>query len=104
MRIPISIFDELNDDVIESTALLNLDSGEITEVKYHDYDVDKKGIPATRKDYAFTSGVLSKDGKDMEFVINVTKGEYSISATELEELKEKSVKLFTAKTAKKKRI
>lgn len=104
MRIPISIFDELDDDVVESTALLNLDSGEITEIKYHNYNVEKNGIPANRKDYSFTSGVLSKDGKDMEFAINVENGDYSVSANELEELKEKSVKLFTAKTPKKKRI
>ena len=35
MKFLFQFFDELNDDVIESTAF-NLDSGEITEVKYHD--------------------------------------------------------------------
>ena len=37
----------------------------------------------------------------MEFAIDVSNGEYSVNPTDLEELKEKSVKLFSGQTTTK---
>ena len=102
MNVPISIHDELENDDIVSTAFLNLASGEITGVKFpKDYNVEKHGLPFKNKNYDFTYGVLSKDNKDMEFAIDVSNGEYSVNPTDLEELKEKSVKLFSGQTTTK---
>lgn len=105
MRIPIFISDELTDNIIESEGLLDLDSGEVTHIKYLNYNVEKDGVPALKKDYEFTSGILRKDEKELEFALSVKNGSYSVSPDELEELKEKSIKLFTTNTSsKKKRI
>lgn len=105
MRIPIFISDELTNDIIESEGLLDLDSGEVTNIKYFNYDVSTEGLPSLKKDYEFTSGILRKDDKELEFALLVKNGSYSVSPDELEELKEKSIKLFTANTtSKKKRI
>lgn len=105
MRIPIFISDELTDDIIESEGQLDLDSGEVTNIKYLDYNIDKEGLPALKKDYEFTSGILRKDDKELEFALSVKNGSYFVSPDELEELKEKSIKLFTANgNSKKKRI
>ena len=40
LKVPIKIVDELSDEVISSTGLLNLASGEIDRVEYQDYDID----------------------------------------------------------------
>lgn len=105
MRIPVSIYDELSNDVIESEGLLNLDSGEITNIKYLDYDISKEGLPFKKKDYEFTSGILRKDNKEMEFTLSIENGNYCVNTDELVELKEKSIKLFTSQnTPSKKRI
>lgn len=105
MKVPVSISDELTDNVIQSEGFLDLASGEVTNVKYINYDVKKEGIPALKKDYEFTCAILKKDDKELEFTLSVEDGVYSVSADELEEVKEKSIKLFAGvSTPKRKRI
>ena len=98
LKVPIAITDELTEDIIVSTGSLNLASGEITRVEYTDYDAELQGLPVESDDYEFTSGVLSNNGKDVEFRIEVNKttGQYSVSATELLEIKMRAAALFTA--------
>lgn len=96
LKVPIQILDELADTVIRSTASLDLASGEIFDVRY---EVDRPGLmgmPAVDEQYEFTSGVLSNDGKDVEFRIDVDKmrGLYFVNPTELLELKVRAAKLF----------
>jgi hypothetical protein len=96
LQVPIVIRDETSDDVIESTGSLDLASGEIRGVQYAAYDVKSLGLPAEREDYEFTSGILSSDGKDVEFRIEVdiVSGRYSVSPSELLEIKVRAAKLF----------
>ena len=96
LKVPITITDELSDEVITGTALLNLASGEIHRVEYVDYDADTQGYPWESDDYEFTSGVLSNAGKDVEFsvIVNKTTGQYSVSANELLEIKVRAAALF----------
>lgn len=96
LKLPITIFDELDEDVIQSTGLLDLASGEIHDVKYVDYDLAAQGLPADQEDYAFTSGTLSHNGKDVEFRVEVErfKGAYSVSANELLDIKVRAARLF----------
>ena len=98
LKVPIAITDELTEDIIVSTGSLNLASGEITRVEYTDYDAELQGLPVESDDYEFTCGVLSNNGKDVEFRIEVNKttGQYSVSATELLEIKMRAAALFTA--------
>jgi hypothetical protein len=97
MKLPIKLIDEVGDDVITSQALLNLASGEISDVRYDDYNVDEEGMPWDQDDYDITSGVLSKGGKDVEFTVQVDKagGTYSVSPTELAEIKLRAAALFS---------
>jgi hypothetical protein len=97
LKLPISITDELSDDVIMSTGMLDLASGEIRSVQYQDYDLDTQGLPAEREDYEFTSGALSNGKKEVEFGIqvNLATGQYSVTPNELLELKGRAAKLFT---------
>ena len=96
LLVPIRIDDELFDEVISSTALLNLASGEISRVEYLDYDEGTSGLPWEHKEYDFSCGKLSNAGKDVEFSISVNKttGQYSVSASELLEIKQKAAALF----------
>lgn len=96
LKVQIEISDELADEVVKSTGMLDLASGEIRNVEYEDYDVQKLGVPAQRPDYEFTSGLLTNEGKDVEFGINVESfsGTYSITPSELLELKVRAAKLF----------
>lgn len=96
LLVPVKIFDELEDEVIESTGLLDLASGAITQVKYLDYDREGRGLPAEKEDYDFTCGILSNNGKDVEFRVEVDlfTGKYSVSANELLEIKVRAAKLF----------
>jgi ribonuclease BN (tRNA processing enzyme) len=96
LKVPITITDELTEDVIVSKGWLNLASGEIGRVEYEDYDVEAEGAPFESDDYEFTSGTLSNDGKDVEFKIelNRTTGQYSVSANELLEIKVRAAALF----------
>lgn len=97
LQVPIKIFDELLEEVIESTGMLDLASGEIRDVKYIDYDVAQRGLPAEDPEYDFTSGMLSNNGHEVEFRVEVDAvgGKYSVTASELLELKGRAAKLFT---------
>jgi hypothetical protein len=96
LKVPITIHDELSEDVIESSGSLDLASGEIRNVQYVDYDVEALGLPAEDEGYEFTSGTLSNDGKDVEFrvEVDVFSGRYSVSPNELLEIKVRAAKLF----------
>jgi hypothetical protein len=102
LKVPITITDELSDEVITATALLNLASGEIHRVEYQDYDADALGFPWESDDYEFTSGTLSNNGKDVEFgvTVNKTTGQYSVSASELLEIKVRAAALFAGVSGK----
>ncbi len=96
LKVPIVILDELAESVVRSTGSLDLASGEIFDVHY---DVDRPGplgLPAADEQYEFTSGVLSSDGKDVEFRVDVDvmRGQYFVSPSELLELKVRAAKLF----------
>lgn len=101
LKVPIKIADELSDEVINATGLLDLSSGEIHRVTYEDYDVDVEGLPVDSEDYEFTSGILSNNGKDVEFGIKVNKttGQYSVTADELLEIKTRAAALFAGLSA-----
>ena len=98
LKLPIKIFDELSDSVIESNGVLDLASGEIKNVEYDDYDLSGLGLPADDADYEFTSGLLTNGKKDVEFRVEVDtmSGCYSVTPSELLELKGRAAKLFTA--------
>ena len=102
LKVPITISDELSDEVIVSTGQLNLASGEIHRVAYQDYDADARGLPWESEDYEFTSGMLSNEGKDVEFRIDVnrTTGQYSVSPSELPEIKVRAAALFAGVSGK----
>lgn len=97
LQLPIVIVDELSETVITSNAVLDLASGEIRDVRYEDYDLERQGLPALQADYEFTCGTLSSGGRDVEFRVEVDamSGKYSVTATELLELKGRAAKLFT---------
>jgi len=96
LKLPIKIFDELTESVIESTGMLDLASGEIRSVEYEDYNAETAGLPAEDKTYEFTSGLLTNGSKDVEFRIevDVLNGRYSVNPTELLEIKVRAAKLF----------
>jgi hypothetical protein len=98
LKLPIRIFDELSETVIESTGVLDLASGEIRNVAYEDYDDASLGLPARDGSYEFTSGLLTNGTRDVEFRIevDVMSGHYSVTPSELLELKGRAAKLFTA--------
>ena len=60
LKVPIKISDELSEDIIDSTGLLDLASGEIYRIEYEDYDLEGRGLPADNDDYEFTVGTLSQ--------------------------------------------
>lgn len=96
LQVPITLVDELTEEVITAKAWLDLSSGEIRRVEYQDYDVKARGLPAQDPEYEFTSGVLSNKGKDVEFRVEVhpVTGQYSVSASELLEVKKRAAALF----------
>lgn len=97
LKVPVTISDELFDEVITSKAVLNLASGDISQVQYQNYDVEAKGLPWEHEDYDFSCGMLSNNGKDVEFTVQVnqTTGQYTVSATELLEIKMRAAALFS---------
>lgn len=99
---PITIADELSEEVIPSTGLLDLASGEIHRIEYQGYDLEGRGLPADSDDYEFTVGTLSNNGKDVEFKVDVNKvtGQYSVSASELLEIKVRAAALFAGISGK----
>jgi hypothetical protein len=98
LQLTIRITDELAESVVESTGVLDLASGEIRSVEYDDYDADTLGLPAEQEDYEFTSGLLSNGDREVEFRVDVdlVTGKYSVTPSELLELKGRAAKLFTA--------
>jgi hypothetical protein len=102
LKVPITITDELSDEIITSSGWLNLASGEIDRVEYRDYDVAALGLPWQREDYEFSSGVLSNNGKDVEYRVdvNTVTGQYSVSASELLEIKVRAAALFAGVSPK----
>ncbi len=102
LKLPISIIDELSDDEVRSEGELDLASGEIRHVRYEDFDLAAKGIPAAMKDYEFTVGVLRSGTREIEFRIEVDAmgGRYSVTPTELLELKGRAAKLFSQPPSK----
>ena len=96
LNVPIVIVDELSETVIRSNALLDLASGEIRDVVYEAYDVEALGPPAADDDYEFSSGLLSHGGREVEFRVEADPqgGRYSITASELLELKKRAARLF----------
>jgi len=97
LKLPIKIIDELSDDEIHAVGELDLASGEIRHVQYEDYNAEADGIPAERKDYEFTVGVLRRGDREVEFrvEVDVAGARYSVTPTELLELKGRAAKLFT---------
>lgn len=97
LKLPITLIDELSDDEIRGSGELDLASGEIRHVTYEDYDAAADGVPALRKDYEFTVGVLKNGSREVEFRVEVDAvgGKYSVTANELLELKGRAAKLFT---------
>lgn len=100
LKLPIQITDELSDDEVRSQGELDLASGEIRRVEYTDWDVDTQGQPWDADDYEFTSGMLSHQGKDVEFGVELhqTTGQFSVNANELLEIKLKAAQLFAGLT------
>ena len=98
LKLPIVIHDELTESVVKSTGMLDLASGEIRNVQHEDYDKDALGLPAEHESYEFTSGMLSNGTKEVEFrvEVDIMSGTYSVTASELLELKGRAAKLFTA--------
>lgn len=103
LKLPIKIVDELSDDEVHATGMLDLASGDIENVKHEDWDVAADGLPAEREDYEFSVGILSNGSKEVEFrvEVNAVTGRYSITPSELLELKGRAAKLFTAPPTKK---
>jgi hypothetical protein len=102
LKVKITITDEQSDEIIASTGLLDLASGDISRIEYQDYDAAARGLPWDSEDYEFTSGMLSHNNKDVEFRIDVNKttGQYSVSATELLEIKLRAAALFAGMSGK----
>ena len=59
-------------------------------------------MPWEGEDYEFTSGVLSNNGKDVEFKVDVNQiaGQYSVSATGFLEIKVRAAQLFAGMSGK----
>ncbi len=97
LHVRITIVDELADDEVHATGMLDLASGEIRDVKYEDYDLAESGLPAESKEYEFTCGQLTSNGRDVEFRIDVDvmAGRYSVTPSELLELKGRAARLFS---------
>jgi hypothetical protein len=98
LKLPITIVDELSDDEVRAKGVLDLASGDIYDVQHIDYDAASEGFPAEREDYEFSCGILSNGSKEVEFrvEVNAVTGRYSVTPSELLELKGRAAKLFTA--------
>ena len=102
LKVRITMTDELTEEVITSSAYLDLASGEIGRVEYDEHDAETLGHPWAADDYEFTSGTLSHNGKDVEFKVDVnrTTGQRSVSASELLEVKVRAASLFAGMSGK----
>lgn len=101
LKVPIVITDQFSDDTVTADAWLNLASGEIGGIAYRAWDA-ARGAPWEQDDYEFSSGTLSNAGKDVEFSVGVnrTSGQYSVSASELLEIKVRAAALFAGVSGK----
>jgi hypothetical protein len=99
LKLPIAIFDELTESIVKSTGTLDLASGEIRNIQYEDHDKDLHGLPAEDESYEFTSGMLTNGEREVEFrvEVDVLTGKYSVTPSELLELKGRAAKLFTTR-------
>jgi hypothetical protein len=97
LKLPITIVDEMSEHEIRAVGELDLASGEIRNVRYEDYDVAAAGAPAAQEDYEFTMGILRNGSREIEFRIeaDAAGGRYSVTPTELLELKGRAAKLFS---------
>ena len=97
LKLPITIVDELSDEEVRAQGELDLASGEIRNVRYEDYDPTTQGVPASRKDYEFSMGILRNGQREVEFRIEADAmgGRYSVTPSELLELKGRAAKLFS---------
>lgn len=97
LKLPITIVVEMSDWEVRASAELDLASGEIRNVQYEDYDAAKLGPPARHEDYEFTVGILRNGTREVEFRVEVdgAGGNYSITPSELLELKGRAAKLFS---------
>ncbi len=98
LKLPITIIDEFSDSEVRAEGELDLASGEIRNVRYEDgYDAATQGVPATHEDYEFTVGILRNATREVEFRIEVDAagGRYSVTPSELLELKGRAAKLFS---------
>ena len=102
LKLPITIIDELSEHEVRSQGELDLASGEIRNVRYEDHDVATQGIPAASEDYEFTVGILRNGAREVEFRIEVDAmgGRYSVTPSELLELKGRAAKLFSQPPSK----
>jgi hypothetical protein len=102
LKLPITIVDELTEHEVRAEGELDLASGEIGNVRYVDYDHVAQGFPAAHEDYEFTVGILRNAGRDVEFRIEVDalQGRYSVTPTELLELKGRAARLFSQRPPK----
>ncbi len=97
LKLPITIVDEMSEHEVRAQGELDLASGEIRNVRYIDYDVATQGVPAAQEDYEFTMGILRNGSREIEFRIEADAmgGHYSVTASELLELKGRAAKLFS---------
>lgn len=97
LKLPITIVNELSEGEVRAQGELDLASGEIRKVQYEDYDPEIQGLPAQHEDYEFTLGVLRSGTREVEFRIevDVMAGRYSVTPSELLELKGRAAKLFS---------
>ena len=102
LKLPITIIDELSDSEVRSEGELDLASGEIRNVRYANPHGVTQGFPAAREDYEFTVGVLRNGAREVEFRIevDVLNGRYSVTPSELLELKGRAAKLFSQRPPK----
>lgn len=97
LKLPITIIDELTEDEIRSQGELDIASGEIRKVQYDNPEQVAEGVPATRPDYESTSGILRNGKREVEFRIeaDAASGRYSVTPSELLELKGRAARLFS---------
>lgn len=97
LKLPIQIIDELSDGEVRSVGELDLASGEIRQVRHEDYDLEAQGVPAALEGYEFTVGILRSGTREVEFRVeaDAVSGRYSVTPSELLELKGRAAKLFS---------